>query len=107
MNIEKWFLNGTGLKIKYLRYLKMPPFPYLLYTDDKNIQQAGLYNLVEHNLIIEFYSEKIDEINEEKIEMFLKSEDMNYKKIRDWLQEEEIFVTTYEIEPFLEKVLKR
>ena len=39
MNIETWFKEGTGLKIKELRYLKPPQLPYFLYENRKNYRR--------------------------------------------------------------------
>ena len=40
------------------------------------------------------------------IEEFLNSEYRHFEKNREWLQEEQLFVTVYELDTFLEKVRK-
>lgn len=112
MDIKKWFEDGTKMKIKELRYLKMPPLPYNIYIDDKVYRGADLENnIIEHNIVIEHYSETIDESNEEIIETFLNNEKANlnyerYEKNREWLESESMWITIYEISTFLEKVRK-
>lgn len=107
MDIKEWFETGTGMKIKELRYLKMPPLPYNIFIDDKVYRGADLKNnIIEHNIFIEHYSDAIDEANESIIENFLNNENRHFTKNREWLQEEELFVTVYELDTFLEKVRK-
>lgn len=107
MDIKTWFENGTKMKIKELRYLKMPPLPYNIFIDDTVYRGADLKNnIIEHNVVIEHYSETIDTENEKIIENFLNSENRSFEKNREWLQEEKLFVTVYELETFLEKVRK-
>ena len=107
MDIKNWFETGTGMKIKELRYLKMPPLPYNIFIDDEVYRGADLKNnIIEHNVVIEHYSETIDEPNEKIIENFLNNENKHFIKNREWLQEEQLFVTVYELDTFLEKVRK-
>ena len=107
MDIKKWFEEGTGLKIKELRYLKMPPLPYNIFIDDTVYRGADLKNnIIEHNVAIEHYNDTIDLEGEEIIETFLNNENKRFDKSREWLQEEKLFVTVYEIDTFLEKVRK-
>lgn len=107
MQIKDWFENGTGMKIKELRYLKMPPLPYNIYIDDEVYRGADLKNnIIEHNIAIEHYNDVIDEDNEKIIEDFLNEENLHFSKNREWLQDEQMFVTVYEIDTFLEKVKK-
>lgn len=107
MDIKMWFENGTKMKIKELRYLKMPPLPYNIFIDDTVYRGADLKNnIIEHNVVIEHYSETIDAKNENIIENFLNSENRHFEKNREWLQEEQLFVTVYELDTFLEKVRK-
>ena len=107
MDINTWFKAGTGMEIKELRYLKMPPLPYNIFIDDEVYRGADLKNnIIEHNLVIEHYYETIDESKEEIIENFLNNENKHFTKSREWLQEEQLFVTIFELDTFLEKVRK-
>lgn len=107
MNIKDMLEKGTGLTWKELRYLKTPGFPYFIFIDDTYIRGADKWNnIIEHNLTLEYYNEVIDESYEKKIQDFLNNEDFEYKKNREWLSEEKMYMTVYEIETFLEKVVK-
>ena len=105
MDINKMLNDGTGLEWKELRYLKTPPFPYFIYIDDTYIRGADKYNNIkEHNLTLEYYNDKEDSSYEKEIESFLNSEDYNYEKQKEWLSEEKMWMTIYEIDTFIEKV---
>lgn len=107
MDVKEMLETGTGLTWKELRYLKTPPLPYFIFIDDTYSRGADLYiNIIEHNLTLEYYNEVIDQNYEEKIETFLKSEDYQYTKSREWLSEEKMYVTIYELDTFLEKIAK-
>ena len=107
MNVKKWFEDGTGLKIKELRYVKTPPLPYNIYIDDMTYRGADrLNNIIEHNITFEHYHNGIKESKEKIIEDFLNKEEIQFDKSREWLDEEEIWVTIYELEPYLEKIRK-
>lgn len=107
MDVKKWFEDGTGLKIKELRYVKTPPLPYNIYIDDMTCRGADrLNNIIEHNITFEHYHNGIKESKEKIIEDFLNKEEIQFDKSREWLDEEEIWVTIYELEPYLEKIRK-
>lgn len=112
MDIKKWFETGTDMKIKELRYLKMPPLPYNIFIDDKHYRGSDLEtNIIEHNITIEHYSEDININDEDIIETFLNNEKSKlhyeyYEKNREWLETESMWITIYEIGTFLEKVRK-
>lgn len=107
MDIESWFKEGTGLDIRELRYLKTPPLPYNIFIDDQTFRGADRRNnIIEHNLIIEHYSESKEKSNENVIETFLRNEEIHFEKNREWLEEEKMFVTVYQLDTFLEKIRK-
>lgn len=106
LDIAEWFEEGTGLKAKELRYIKAPPLPYVLFEDETNSRGADEFNnIIEHNIEIELYAERVEEILERKIKKFLDSEGLDTKMNREWLHNEECWCTTYEF-IILEKVRK-
>lgn len=107
MDIQKMLENGTGFKWKELRYLKPPELPWFIYIDNTTIRGADiLNNIIEHNLTLEYYYETKNVQIEKTIEEFLNSEDYQYDKNTDWLEDEQLYVTIYEINTFLEKIKK-
>lgn len=107
MNVKKWFENGTGLKIKELRYLSPPQIPYNIFVDDQSVKGADLYNnIVEHNIVIEHYSEILDDAEIKIISNFLDNEKMKFEKSAEWLSSEKLFVTIFSLETFFEKIGK-
>lgn len=107
MDIEQWFNEGTGLKIKELRYLRPPPLPYILYEDSKTRRGADKFNnIIEHNITIELYAEKREKDIERKIINFLNSEGIEHDEYPDWLNEEKLYCTSYEF-TILEKERKK
>ena len=107
MDIKKMLDNGTGLFWKEIRYLKAPSLPWFIFIDNTSTRGAdALNNIVEHDLTLEYYYEKEDLQTEKTIEDFLNSEDYQYDKNTDWLEDEQLFVTVYEINTFLEKIRK-
>ena len=85
----------------------MPPLPYNIYIDDEVYRGADKKNnIIEHNIVIEHYNDKINEANETIIENFLNNQEKTFNKSREWLQDEGLFVTVYELDTFLEKVRK-
>lgn len=107
MNIKDYLEKGTNLIWKELRYLKPPVCPWFIFIDDTSIRGADILNNIrEHNLVLEYYNEKSDDNYEKIIETFLNKEGFYYTKEREWLDEEKLYVTIYELNSFLEKVRK-
>ena len=102
MDIKSWFENGTNLKIKELHYLSKPSIPYNIYIDEISIRGAdNLNNVIEHDITIEHY---FDNKSDEKIiEKFLDDEKIHYEKNKDWLQDEALWVSVYNLETIIEK----
>lgn len=107
MDVKKWFENGTGLEIKELRYLAPPPLPYNIFIDSKIYDGADKNNnLIQHEISIEHYSNTINTTAEQTIDEFLNSQNIKFDKDRDWLDNDKLFITVYELEPIFEKVRK-
>lgn len=110
MDVKTWFENGTGLKIKELRYLKPPTIPYFLFTNEIGIRGADLLNnIIENNIVIERYSETNDEDDFkeiQKVNKLLNSEFYTYKSDNEYLEKEKLYATYWVLEPILEKIRK-
>ena len=110
MDVKSWFENGTGFKIKELRYLKPPKLPYFLYINKKNFRGADLLNnILENNITIERYSETnndsdLKEI--EKIKKFLERNYYTYETETEWLDAENMYGTFCILDPIVEKIRK-
>ena len=112
MDVKKWFEDGTGMRIRELRYLKTPPLPYNVFVNDMRFRGADfLNNIIEHNITFEHYSNSENSEKEESIDRFLIKEKENGKfdnfiKNKEWLQDENMWVTLFELSTILEKVRK-
>ena len=51
--------------------------------------------IINHDLAVEFYAERIDKGNEIKLETFFKKQNWKYTKERTWLPDEKCFETIY------------
>ncbi len=102
MDIKTWFEHGTSLKIKELRYLTKPPVPYNIYIDEITRRGAdNLNNIIEHDVTIEHYFN--NKSDEKIIEKFLDDEKIHYEKNKEWLQDEELWLSVYNLETIIEK----
>ena len=110
MNVESWFKEGTGLKIKELRYLKPPQLPYFLFENKKNYRGADLLNnIVENNITIQRYSNTNNENDLKeilKVNKFLEENYYEYEAQTEWLHEEQLYGTFWVLEPIIEKIRK-
>ena len=92
----KKLLEQTGLKIGEVAFLKPPALPYIIILEDKEELGADqLNNIINRNLTIEFYSEKINKEKEAEIENLLKSKSLKFKKERVYIDSQKIFETIY------------
>ena len=106
MDIKKMLEDGTKLKWKEIRYLQSPKFPYFIYIDDTYSRGSDEENnIIEHNLTLEYYDEIINVEIENSIESFLNN-NFQYTKNREWLSEEKMYMIIYELDTFLEKIVK-
>ena len=93
----KLLLETLGLPVRENRYLGVMPLPCIIYSDDIEMGGGDLSNnVITHNIGVELYSEKIDRINEEKLESLLDVMPNKYTRIRDWIESEKFFLTQYE-----------
>lgn len=102
MDVKTW-LETTGYKVKEVRFLKPPAYPYIIFFDNTDTRGADDQNFItDHDVIVELYSESIDKEAETKIEALFDQKAFEYRKSREWIESEAHFQTLYEFE-FTEK----
>lgn len=106
MDIKEW-LETTGYKVKEIRFLKAPPYPYIIFTDEQ--LKRGPYGnsvIIEHDLSIKLYTETIKQDNSnKKVEKLIEDLGFEYIKSTEWIEGEAHFQTTYDF-IFIEKKKK-
>jgi len=96
LDIKSW-LETIGLKVAEERFLKAPPLPYIIFTEDTDVSGADNKNCIANRKInIELYSEKIDHISESLIEDLLNVKSITYKRDRTWIDTEMFFQSVYD-----------
>jgi len=104
MNVKEWFQKGTGLLIERVKYRSTPTYPYQIYTDKMEYYGPdSKRKLVRHSIMIERFSQVINNSDEELIETFLTNQNLSFIKYWQWLDKEECIKTTYEIEQITQK----
>ena len=95
-DIETW-LETTGLKVSEERFLKPPPLPYVVFTDNTEIGGADDKNCIaDRSINVELYSLKVDHISETLIENLLNEKAIDFKRDRVWIDTEMMFETIYD-----------
>jgi hypothetical protein len=94
--IETW-LEATGLKVSEERFLKPPPLPYIVFTENKDVSGSDDKNCIaSRDVSIELYSLKVDHPSEDLIESLLNEKAISFKRDRIWLDTEMMFETVYD-----------
>lgn len=90
-------LNATGINYKPVRFLTPPNETYAVYFDSQTHRGSDSYILiVDHEVSIELYSKKIDEVAEQAIENELIKRGIEFlKDERIWLDTEKLFEVVY------------
>lgn len=108
MNFKDKIEKETGFKIKKNRYLKPPALPYYLYQNKITKRGSDTTLLIQENkILIERYSESnnSEDLKDiEKINKFLKDNDYDYDEVTEWLDEEGLYGTFWDLDPILEKI---
>lgn len=92
----KNFLERTGMKVAENCFLKPSALPYIVFLDNTSISGADDKNcLLDRDIIVELYSEKINKEKEHLIENLLNINLINFNKERIWIDSEGYFQTTY------------
>lgn len=103
LEIKQW-LEITGMKVAEERFLNPPPLPYIIFKDETDVSGADNKNCIANrNINIELYSDRIDKVAENEIEVLLNEKSISYFKSRTWIQEEMFFETMYDFN-LIEKI---
>ena len=103
LDVKSW-LEATRLKVSEERFIKPPPLPYIVFTDDTDIGGSDTENnIADRTISIELYSLNIDYISEALIKNLLNEKVLKYKNDRIWIDTEQMFESIYDFN-FLEKI---
>lgn len=79
-------------------FTKGPELPFVIILDKVEGDGDDFHTrLLEHNLTVEFYAERVDKKSEGKLESFFENRSWKYSRERIWLPDEKCFETIYEI----------
>jgi hypothetical protein len=96
LDIKTW-LGATGLKVSEERFLKPPPLPYIVFTENKDVSGSDDKNCIaSRDISIELYALKVDHPSEDLIESLLNEKAISFKRDRLWLDTEMMFETVYD-----------
>lgn len=96
IDIKVW-VETTGMKTEEERFIKPPPFPYIIYKEDLDVGGADNKNCIaSRDIIVELYSGKIDKVAESLIENLLNVKAIKFKRNRIWLDSEMMYETIYD-----------
>ena len=107
MDIKNWIEVGTGIQTAETAFRKEVKTPFIVFTDKSEVSGHDTKNCIAtHDLIVEYYNRTVNEEDEKKIEGLLNMAGMEYTEERVWIDEEKVFMTTYET-VFKEKIRDR
>ena len=98
-------LTLAGVKFRQSRYTVKPlPDTYAVYLDDREVNGAdGINCLITHNITVEVYESKPDDVTEAAIEEALDFYGMEWtSQARYWIAEEQRYQVIYEF-TYIEK----
>ncbi len=103
MDIRADIETETGLPTAEVAFKKPQKLPFIAILD-RTDEDGDDYHaqLLSHELTLEFYAERIDKENEEKIEAAFAKQAWKATKDRAWIAEEKMFETIYTTN-FIEK----
>ena len=93
-------IASFGFTWQYSHFSKVPDTPYVVYYyPSENDVHADNSNYVnKRQLFVELFTKSKDEASEAKIEAKLKAAGLSWYKQTDFLNDEKLFQTTYEME---------
>jgi hypothetical protein len=96
LDVKTW-LETTGLKVSEERFLKPPPLPYVVFTENNDVSGSDDKNCIaSRDISIELYALKVDHPSEDLIENLLNEKAIRFKRDRIWLDIEMMFETVYD-----------
>lgn len=102
-DIKIW-LESTEMKVAEERFLKPPALPYIVFSEEMDVNGADNKNCIaDRKISIELYSDKINRVAEQLVENLLNKKSIEYKKNRIWIESEMFFQTMYDFS-LIEKV---
>lgn len=103
LDIKTW-LKGSGLPVADTCFVDEQALPFLVFIDKQDNGGSDDENcIVRHSISVEFYSSAIDNVNESKIETLFNSAAVGFLKERSWVQQDEMFMTVYDLDEIVEK----
>lgn len=103
LDVKGW-LEATGEPVEETCFPpgEVPSYPYIVYLDNVKSSGADMQNLLKtHSLTIERYSSTNDD--NLALEALLNKQAIEHEKEKQWLRDEECYMTTYNLE-FIEKI---
>lgn len=93
----KELLGPIGIPITETCFKNPPSLPYIVFTESKQVGGSDFKNMIaDRDITIEFYSAKIDNLNESSIEEILNSNAIEFQKgERTWIDQDKFFMTPY------------
>lgn len=96
MDIVDAIGKATQLPTADTAFVCPQKLPFVVILDKTETDGDDLtIRIVDHDLAVEFYAERIDKGNEVKLETFFKKQNWRYTKDRTWLPDERCFETIY------------
>lgn len=107
MDFEKMIRDATGLPTADTVFTKPQKLPFAIFLN-KPTTDGDDFNtrIIEHDLAVELYAERIDREHEQMLEDLFESQNWKWSRGREWLSDQRCFITVYEIEKFYEKYRK-
>lgn len=107
MDFVNIFKDATGLPTADTVFEKSQKMPYIIFLDKQGTDGDDFnVQIIEHNLTVELYSEKIDRQHEKMLEALFDQNAWKWTRDRQWLPDQRCFFTVYGIEKFFEKYRK-
>lgn len=104
IDLKELIEQSTQIPTADTAFSKPQSLPFVVFLD-RTDGDGDDFNtrLIEHDLAVEFYAERIDKTNEAKLEVLFEKQQWKVHKERTWLPDEKMFETIYQMK-FTERV---